>query len=225
MAIMIIVLALAGFARTYFLRPVLPPPTPALPTLTPLIHLHGILFTAWVFLFFIQVRLVRAGQVDLHRTLGMANVVVAALMVVIGTLTALHGVVRGVGPGGMDPRRFLIVPLASIALFAVFTALGLGARRDPQSHKRYMLLATLALLPPAIGRWVLLLGFGPPAILAVSTLCLVPLFVWDWKSRGRVHVVTCWGGLLLTLSGPLRIVLAKTGGWLTVSDWLVRLVT
>ena len=79
-----------------------------------------------------------------------------------------------------------------------------------------MLLATIALLPPAIARWVLLLGLGPPVVFAVATLLLLPLVGWDLK--------TLWGGLLLIVSGPLRLVLAQTDGWLVLSNWLVGLV-
>jgi hypothetical protein len=37
--------------------------------------------------------------------------------------------------------------------------------------------------------------------------------------------VTLWGGLLLVVSGPLRLALAHTDGWLATSDWLVGLIT
>ena len=141
-----------------------------------------------------------------------------------GMAAAIQGVVRGVGPFGIDPRRFLIVPLFAVGLFAVFVVAGIRARRDPQRHKRLMLLATIALLPPAIARWVLLLGLGPPVVLAVSTLFLLPLVGWDLKTRRRLHPATLWGGLLLVVSGPLRLALAQTDGWLVLSDWLVRLV-
>ncbi|MEO8104420.1 MAG: hypothetical protein ABI790_18035 [Betaproteobacteria bacterium] len=221
MAAAIIVLALAGFARTYFLRPVLPPLTPALQELTPLIHLHGVLFTAWVVFFFMQARLVAAARIDLHRRLGMAGAAMAALLVVVGTMTALQAVGRGVAPYGMDPARFLIVPLMSIGLFAIFVAAAVRARRDAQSHKRLMLLATIALLPPAIARWVLLLGLGPQVVFAVATLLLVPLIIWDLKSQRRLHPVTLWGGLILIASGPLRLVISRTDAWLAMSNWLV----
>lgn len=224
MAVAIMFVALAGFARTYFLRPLLPPLTPALQDLTPLIHLHGFLFTGWVILFFVQARLVAAQRIQLHRQLGTAGAVVATLLVMVGTLTALQGVVRGVAPNGMVPGRFLIVPLFAIGLFAIFVVAGILARRDAQSHKRLMLLATIALLPPAIARWVLLLGLGPPVVFAVATLLLVPLVVWDLKSRRRLHPVTLWGGLLLVASGPLRLLIAQTDGWLTISNWMVSLV-
>jgi len=224
MAAVILLTALAGFARTYFLRSLLPVPTPAPPGLTPLIHLHGLLFTGWVVLLFVQARLVAAKRIDLHRRLGVAAAVMAAVMVAIGTLAAIQGVARGVAPFGMDPRSFLIVPLVAVGLFAAFVVAGIRARRDPQRHKRLMLLATIALLPPAIARWVLLLGLGPQVVLAVSTLFVVPLVVWDVKTRGRLHPVTLWGGLLLVVSGPLRLVLAHTDGWLAISGRLVGLV-
>ncbi len=97
-------------------------------------------------------------------------------------------------------------------------------RRDAQSHKRLMLLGTIALLPPAIARWVLLLGLGPAVVLALSTLFVVPLVIWDLKTRKSLHPVTLWGGLLVVLSGPLRLGLAQTDGWLKIADWLVGLV-
>ena len=222
MAALIVFTAVAGFARTYFLRPVLP--AAAQPELTPLIHVHGVLFTGWVLLFLVQVRLVAAKRIDLHRRLGVVGAVLAALMVAVGTLTAVQGVVRGVAPFGIEPRRFLIVPLFAIGLFAGFVFAGVRARRDSQSHKRLMLLGTIALLPPAIARWVLLLGLGAPVVLLISTLFLLPLVAWDLRTQRRLHPVTLWGGLLLVVSGPLRLVLAQTDGWLRISAWLVGLV-
>lgn len=224
MAVVILLAVLVGFARTYFLRGILPAPTPAPLGLTPFIHLHSLLFTGWVFLLLVQARLVAAKRIDIHRRLGMGAAVLAAMMVGIGTLVAIQAVVRGVGPFGMDPRGFLIIPLFALGLFAVFVVMGIWARRDPQRHKRLMLLATIALLPPAIARWVLPMGFAPPVVLVVATLFLVPLVVWDLKTRGRLHPVTLWGGLLLVVSGPLRLALAHTEGWLSISDWLVDLV-
>ena len=87
-----------------------------------------------------------------------------------------------------------------------------------------MLLATIAILPPAIARWVLLLGLGPSVVFAVATLLLVPIVAWDLKTRRRLHPVTLWGGLMLIVSGPLRLALAQTEGWLVASNWLVGLV-
>jgi hypothetical protein len=225
MAIVIVMAAILGFARTYFLRPLLPISTPAPPGLTHLVHLHAFLFTGWVLLLLAQTRLVAARRIDLHRRAGIVALIMAIAMVGVGALVALHAVVRGVAPFGMDPYRFLIVPLVAIALFAVFVVAGVRTRRrDPQAHKRYMLLGTIALLPPAVARWALLLGVGPPVVLAVATLLLVPLYAWDWRMLGRIHPVTLWGGLAIAVSGPLRLLVASSDGWVGVAQWLVNLV-
>ena len=121
----------------------------------------------------------------------------------------------------MDPRRFLVVPLVALYLFAAFVVAAVLKRRDAQSHKRLMLLATIALLPPAIARWALLLGLGPPLILTLSALVVIPIVVWDRKTRQSLHPVTLWGGLILLLSIPLRFVVAQSSTWPGIADWLV----
>ena len=52
----------AGFARTYYLKELYA--TPALPIL---LHIHGAVMTLWYVLFIVQVRLVAAHRVALHR--------------------------------------------------------------------------------------------------------------------------------------------------------------
>lgn len=215
-----------GFARSYYLRPVLaPPPVLAQRDLTPLIHVHAALFSGWIVLLIAQARLVAVRRIDLHRRLGALGAVLAALMMVSGALTALHGVVRGVAPGGGDPRRFLVMPVFALLVFAALFLAALQARGRPQAHKRLMLLATIALLPPALARYVIVyLGFGPPVVLALSVLFVVPLVVWDLRTLARLHPATLWGGLVVVGSIPLRLAIGLTSGWLAFADWAVGLV-
>ena len=224
MASAILITAVVGFMPSYFLRPFLPDPSPIPRALTPLIHLHSALFTSWLLLLLIQVRLVAGRRTDIHRKLGVLALALAAGMVVVGVLTTLHGVSRGVAPFGMDPYRFMIVPLFAIGLFALFVVAAILRRRDAQSHKRLMLLATIALLPPALARLVILLGLGAPFIFALATVFVVPLVVWDLRSLKHVHRVTLWAGLLLVLSFPLRFGLAQTDAWLKLAHGLTGLV-
>src|SRR6266700_7111740 len=70
-----------GFSRTYYLRGVFGRPEIGL-----LRHLHGFLFTSWLVLLLVQVSLVAAKRTDIHRRLGVAGGVLAALMVVVGTV-------------------------------------------------------------------------------------------------------------------------------------------
>lgn len=225
MAALVGAVVFLGFARSYYLRPLMPG-TASLPSLTPLIHVHALLFSAWIALLVLQARLVAARRIDLHRRLGLAGVALAVLMLVVGALVALHGVVRGVSPGGMDPRRFLAFPLFALIVFALLSFAGVRARREAQSHKRLMLLATIALLPPALARWLIFsLGLGPPVVLAISTLFVLPLVAWDLATRRRLHPATLWGGLLVIASGPLRFAIALTDAWLEFASAAVALVS
>ncbi len=107
-AVFIPVIVLAGFARTYYLKGLFE--TPALPSL--LVHLHGIVMTSWVVLFVVQVSLVAKRRVRVHQRLGVFGAMLAALIVVVGTLTGIAGAARGSSPGP-PPLQFLVVPLGA----------------------------------------------------------------------------------------------------------------
>ena len=220
------VVVFVGFARTYYLRPLVPASALAgqLP-ITRFIHIHALFFSGWMVLLVVQARLVAARKIALHRRLGLASIGLAVLMVCVGTVTALQAVGRGVSPPGLDARRFLVVPLFALLVFAVLFAAAIVERRNPQAHKRLMLLATIGLLPPALARWfIFYLGLGPPAVLGATTLFLVPLVVWDLRTLGRLHPATLWGGLFVVLSVPIRLAIAFTPAWLGVADRLTALV-
>ena len=67
-----------GFGRTYYLRAFIPPPEFIKPA-TPLVHLHGLLFSAWIVLFMVQTSLVTAGRRDLHMKLGLTGLPIGRL--------------------------------------------------------------------------------------------------------------------------------------------------
>jgi hypothetical protein len=211
-----------GFWRSYLLRGLVAAPAFPAPPLTPLVHAHALLFVGWVLLFLVQNALVSAGRRDLHRTLGVVATVWIPVMVGVGTWVALYSVARGTDPALMEPRGWLAVQICDLVVFAVLAVAGYRARRDLQAHKRLMLLATISLLPAAVGRWPLPAAayiFGMPAsFFAFADLAIVPLIVWDLTARGRIHRATLWGGLLLVVSLPLRLAVASTAVWLAIAD-------
>ena len=93
----------------------------------------------------------------------------------------------------MPSLQFLVERLTVLGLFAVFVTLGAVGRRDPQSHKRYIILASIALIEAGVGRWRFEYLTRPSPVsgwgwieLSVD-LFLAPLIVWDLGSRGRLH--------------------------------------
>lgn len=219
MAIAIALTVFAGFARSYYLRSYF-----SSEALRPLLHLHGLVFTSWVVLLVTQTTLVAAHRVDLHRRLGIAGSVIAALMVLIGSVTAVIRAGEGfTPPGGPPPLVFLAIPLGDMVVFASLVSLGIGFRRRPDLHKRLMLLATISLLPAPIARLPLsILSAGPPAFFGLADLFLVPCLLFDLTTRGRLHRATAWGSLFIVASQPLRLLLSGTGSWLDIATWLTH---
>lgn len=152
--------------------------------------------------------------------------IVAALLVVVGLLTAIDALRRGVGPFGLDPRIWLLsVPLAGIVLFAVLVTVAVVFRRRPEAHKRLMLLATITLLNPALGRLVGryldvgLLGFLV-MIFTLTDVFVIVAVIHDLRTRRSVHPALVWGGSAVVVIQPLLLAVGKTSAWLAVADRL-----
>jgi len=216
MALAALLVALIGFGPSYYFRSF----SGAEP-LTTLVHLHGGLATAWLLLFVAQTSLVSAGRTDLHRRVGPAGAVLAVLFVIVGYLTAITAARKGVTPpGGPPPLAFLAAPLAALLSFAVLAALAILWRRERDTHRRLMLLATIAILPPAFARfrWF---GFGgPPVAIGGTCLFVIASMFWDRRVHGRIHPAFLWAGGLLMLSLPLRFALMQSETWLAIARWL-----
>jgi hypothetical protein len=217
MALACLLVVLVGFAPTYYLGPLL-----GTRPLTPLVHLHGVMFTLWPLLFLTQASLVAARRTDIHRRLGIAGGVLAVLMLVVGYLTAIEAARHGVSPRGRPPLEFLSVPLGTLLVFAILAGIGLRNRRRSEIHKRWMLLASIALLPPAFARMLFIGSGGPAVAMGGTTLLVAACLIYDRAAHGRVHPVFLWGGLFLVLSFPARIAIGMTEGWLGIARWLVR---
>jgi hypothetical protein len=220
MAVACLVAVFAGFARTYYLRPYFGTPAPA-----PLLHVHGFVFTSWILLLVVQTTLVAANRTRLHRQLGVAGAVVAALMVILGTLTAIvRARVAELPADGPPALAFLTIPLGDMVVFATLVSAAFYFRRHPDMHKRLMLLATIAILPAATARWPLafIQQVGPLAFFGLADLFIVPLLAYDGVTRGRPHRVTVVGALFLVASHPLRLMIGPTAAWLACARWLTQ---
>ena len=67
-----------------------------------------------------------------------------------------------------------------------------------------MLLATIALLTPAIARFRYFMPGGPPLAIGGTSLLVAACMAYDRAAHGRVHPAFLWGGLFLMLSLPFR---------------------
>jgi hypothetical protein len=210
----------AGFAPSYYLRGIVPAHMPFQP-MSGLVMLHGLAFSAWVVLFMTQVSLVSAGRADLHRRLGMLGFGLVGLMAVLGTLAGLYGVARNSGPPIVSALSWLAVPLLDVPVFAGLICAGLANRVRPQVHKRFMLAAMIAMLPPAIGRLPWPAAMPPAVVLIGGPLpFLAVLAAWDVRSRGKLHWVTGTAAIVIVGSWLLRFAIWETPAWLAFARWV-----
>jgi hypothetical protein len=222
MAVVFLLVVFAGFARTYYLRPYF-----ARGVLTPLLHLHGLIFTSWIVLLLAQTTLVAAKRTAVHRRLGWAGAGLAVLMILVGTTTA---VVRAklveVPPGAPSPLVFLTIPLGDMLTFGLLVGAAFHYRRRLDVHKRLMLLATIAVLPAAVARlpFELFQQGGPLVFFGVPDLFILCILAYDLYTRRRPHPATILGGLLLVASHVLRLPVGSTQAWLSFATWLTDMV-
>jgi hypothetical protein len=144
----------------------------------------------------------------------------------------------GFGDAG---RRFAIVPVTAITLFAGMFAVALLNVSKPEVHKRVLLAATASLLQAAVGRWFVLalapprpagmIGPPSPPPVAVSVgpglvvdLLIVFAMVHDRRTTGRVHWAYWIALAVIVAVQVLRVPLSATSAWMHVPQLLVTLV-
>ena len=211
------VVVFVGFAPTFFLR--------ASDQSTPLpvyLRVHGFLFTTWIAFFIAQTSLVAVRRTDLHRRLGWAGAVLAFVMVIVGTnagITAMRGHFPDQGDAALS---FLTTPLFSMVAFATLVAAAIRLRRDPQTHKRLMLLATISILDAAVARLPFdFLRSSTWNYIPTTDVFLAAAILYDVVSRRSVHRAYIWGGVLLVVEQALRIPVGETEVWKTIARALI----
>jgi len=220
-AIALSLFVIVGFSRTYYLRFL-----SDLPPLETLVHLHGLVFSAWLLVFIAQTRLVAARRVDLHMTLGIAAMALAVVIVVVSfATTAVKATIPRVHPSGLTPSQFTIVGIASLLLFVVFLALGVAFRRRAAYHKRFMVLSMIAVISPAASRIVTQLGLREHwtyLVPIIPALFVAWCLAYDWRKQHNVHPVYAIGGAALIAAWPLRLMVGRSEWYQPIGEWIAK---
>ncbi len=220
-SIALALLVCAGFARTYYLKELYA--TPALPIL---LHIHGAVMTLWYVLFIVQVRLVAAHRVALHRKLGVAGLFLAGLVAILGTIVSLGLAKRDLlsPPDSAAAPILLAFQLFGIVLvFVILVSLAIYWRRRPDYHKRLMVLAMLSLLGPALTRLPLpfVANHDVAVAIGMSACCLLACVLTDTALNRRLHPAFGWGGSLMIASIFAIGAFAQSALWTGLVRWLL----
>ena len=107
-------------------------------------------------------------------------------------------------------------------MFAGLITAAVVLRRKKEAHKRLMLLAYASLMAAPAARLPGMLALGPLAFYGIALLFPVAGAIYDFASRGHVHRAYVWGGSLLLMSVPLRLLISSTSSWNAFAQMLTR---
>ncbi len=200
MTVWIAVVVFVGFARTYFLAGMLHAKLPS-----PLVHVHGVVFSSWVILLIAQIALAATGHLRWHMRLGYAGMVIAVLMVAIGFATLFAAEHRRFQP---DP--IFVFDLLSLSVFGILAFWAFWVRTNGPQHKRLILLATLAITGQALSRWNYAFLASDVVFYGVLNLPVLLLVGFDLWSRRRLYSATVWGVAMIAGMQIAYIPLART---------------
>ena len=210
---------LAGYFKSYYFSAFFADSRPIANTL---VHVHGLVMSAWVLYFVAQVALIRTRNVKLHMAMGLGGIALALAVIIVGMATAYDAqIVRGAGPAGINPHSFFIFPVSDMTLFVIFFAAAIYYRKRSAEHKTLMLLTAINFVPAALFRipavapdYMVFWAFGAPALLAVGILA------WHTRKHGKINRVFAAGVGLLVVMIPLRLIISESHAWLSFVGWI-----
>ena len=208
MASVILLIVAVGFTPSFYWPGAYGPPEAARVNehAPAYIFIHGVAMTCWFLLYLTQATLVANGRVGLHRRLGVAGAVLAAILVPLDGFV----IARSVSRSGLGPLPVL-GDFALLILFAVLVSLGIRSRNEPAVHKRLMLIATISMTAPALARWPGAEAAVPLSVIVPQLVLMGAILVYDKVTRGKVHRATGWGIAAYIFAIAIAVPLASSG--------------
>ncbi|MEQ9565708.1 MAG: hypothetical protein RLN85_07855, partial [Pseudomonadales bacterium] len=170
-----------------------------------IVHFHAASFSLWLLLLLAQTTLMYIKRPELHKRLGLVSFVLAPCILISMLGIEVFYVNHALAPTDLSPEQameykrnisdILLIHGVSYLFFPTFYLWAILVRqKDNESHKRLMILATLVLMIPALGR---LIGFSqvlPDLGLSVidarhfyMLVLIVPAVVHDFVKNGMPH--------------------------------------
>ena len=185
-----------GFSPTLYLRSFFD-----VPDIPVYLIVHGVVHTGWFVVVMLQATLVAAGRIRMHRRLGLLSAGLGGVTLALSLAVTVLFLQRSIGP---DPTRMggatqiFWANLAALLCFGSFLWLGVVSRRKPDVHKRWMVLAAISVVQPALARIrqnVFQSFDGTVWAMVWLSALIAAMALNDLRTTGRVHKVTAIGGV------------------------------
>ena len=211
-----------GFFKTYFGL------FPSFNNVTLFQHIHGLLFTTWFVLLFVQPLLIRYGKYRAHRIIGRFTYVLVPCIIISIHFIAREAYLNGVA--AHVPRKDILAgtyfQTYQIFDFSVLYLLAIVNKHRTPFHMRYMITTSLAIAGAGLRRvFEHVMGMnGTDAVLygfIVPDLALVGLILYDIRKgqNSRAYIVSL---IILAISHYGYYFLPESALWQSVAGYFVR---
>jgi hypothetical protein len=121
-----------------------------------------------------------------------------------------------------------LAPLTDMVVFSAFFGAAAWYRKQPELHKRLMIVAASTILVPSLARMTATFGFEPAVRHAVLlALWLAPILLamgYDFSRRRIIHPVYVIGAVAIAITS-FRMPLQYTDAWVSFTHWLASVVS
>jgi hypothetical protein len=199
------------------------------PPAPPIVHLHGVVFVAWMILLLVQSALVCTGKVRLHRALGMWGIAQGTATILVGLMMQLVASARGHAAGRPAGTDGLYLGLLAFLGFALLFTLAIRHRTRPDIHRRMILFAMLPVIPPGVNRfWANALGLDDPvpAVWLYLTLwsMAAAILLHEQRTTGRISGYSLLGAGWIVVEGALHEAVVGSAGFERIAAAILGLV-
>jgi hypothetical protein len=198
----------------------------------PIVHLHGLVFFAWMVLLLVQSALVNAKNVKLHRSLGTFGIAIGTLVVFMGALITIVGSSGAMVTRSLDDptaaKVFFLSVVAPPSFAAIFILAIRAVKKSIAEHRNLILIATIAVLMPGINR-AYMHGLGAEGVPVFATYMtmnamLAAVLFREWRAAGKIGNSTWIAAAIVVLPQPINWLVSPMPQFHDFVYWLGSLV-
>lgn len=117
------------------------------------VHFHAVVMTLWCIILITQPLLLLKRKVHYHKLIGRFSYIFVPILVLSMLMMLFNSLIIAGRPKiSVDGIQNIFFPFTQILIFVIFYVLAICNRSRPKVHMRYIIVSSISLLGPTIGR-------------------------------------------------------------------------
>lgn len=180
---------------------------------SPALLAHAVTWTGWYCLLIYQAMLITGRNHKRHKAIGQVATVLMVVMLITLIMIIPESYARGVPDFiPFTSEHFIMLPIMDLCIMVPFFSLAILNRKKADVHKHFIIVGSILLMDPAIGRLSLQIGIPPLGM--VAHFLLLGAVIWhDRKKVGAIHWVTKVGIAVLAARYACFFIVGPSESW------------